>query len=231
MGTNENKEITREADLQGITYLGDFDDQMIFVHVDDDRNPREKQSFTGTEYVYGYWLKVTNDTEIINEAGEELTLEEISVRYIEAWVKEEFVEERTVANIYEISLEEEGRTLFPIYTAEKIKHVEVVRTKEDVIEQLKSYEEGKYTLHLFFDSMESHNDRVDEANEVMDIISDLETIETGFVSTGAEGPPENAKLLGIEEYPSYVIFNTRDVVLITSNLDEVKEFFGLEVEE
>ncbi|MBU8907484.1 hypothetical protein [Desertibacillus haloalkaliphilus] len=221
MGTGDNKDIMREPDFQGLNSTVD-DEKMVFVYVDDDRNQREKQQNARTEYVYAYWLKITDDTIIVNEEDEEVAIDETFLKHVEAWVKEEFQEERTEVNIHDVSLDKES--IFPVYTADKIKRVEVERTKKDVLEKLKSYEEGKFTLHLFIDDVNKQYEMRDEINEVTDLISDIEVIETGSVRLG---PPEDAKLLDIDEYPVYIVLDTEDIVLTTHQLDGVKEFFNV----
>ncbi|MBB5171932.1 hypothetical protein [Texcoconibacillus texcoconensis] len=136
-------------------------------------------------------------------------------------------EERTEGNIFDLQLDQADH--FPVYTAEKIKHVTIERTREDIIETLKSYEDGKYTLRAFY----KHEEADDKTNQdikvddVMDFISETEELETGSVKQFNQ-PVEEAELLDVDEYPAFVVFDTEDIVFVTNTFADVKAFFDQE---
>jgi hypothetical protein len=114
---------------------------------------------------------------------------------------------------------------FPYYKAEKVKFVTNELTKNDFIANLKAYEEGKYTVYGYFDNSETYEQHLDDVNEIMDLIDDLDKIETGGVNIGGSSLPTGAKELGIKNYPSYLILNTEGIVFETTNIREVENFF------
>ncbi|ADU30591.1 hypothetical protein [Evansella cellulosilytica] len=218
----EKKELNRDAEIVGYTYSIYEEKQMALVHVDDYRNENDSVNSYSTEYAYAYIVELTDETAIVNEDNEEIELEELSYGNVEIWVKEEFIKERTKVNFDDGPFH--SIDTFPVYTAEKVKYFGDILTEQDVLNNLKSYGEGMYTAVLFFDSSESYQDNIDEADEFMDLISKSHIFETGSVVTGIDGPTEDALLLGIDQFPSYVLFDTDDVIMITGDFDEIKGF-------
>ncbi|MBU9712033.1 hypothetical protein [Evansella tamaricis] len=157
----------------------------------------------------------------MNEEDEEVSYEELPFSRINVWVKENFEEKRTDYHS-QMELTIGNYEDFPVYTAEKVKPVK--RTKEDVITTLKSYEEGLFTLRLFFESEESYTNKLEEINDILTFISESEKLETGSISVGVVGPSTDALLLEVKEFPSFVIFDTKDVVFVSNDFMEVKSF-------
>ncbi|MCL7745651.1 hypothetical protein [Halalkalibacter alkaliphilus] len=221
------KALEKEPDFQGMIHYEDELNSLFFVYVDDDLTPREKQDFYIPDYIYGYWVELTNSTILLNDEGEEITIGEAESGNVRVWVEGNFKETRTAINsdrktFFEMMKEQKG---FPYYKAEQVTFFTVELTRDDVIANLKSYDNGKYTVHGYFESSRTYEENIDHVHKLMALMDDLEEIETGSVNIGGSNLPSGAKELGIEEYPFYIIFDTEEIVLETSSIEEVYKFF------
>lgn len=97
-------------------------------------------------------------------------------------------------------------------------------SKQDVLEYLASDSADRYKIHLFY---ESRTDLDMQLLEYMNSSDELLIIIQGIQLYDIDTPKnqEMAKKIGVDRYPAMVVTNNKEVVLVTQELEEVRDFF------
>jgi hypothetical protein len=165
------------------------------------------------------WLATVNDN-MTQEARERFILPEYKV-----WTKETFK-----STWSKVLTEEDSTKLkldhLPIYTATQIQLVQM--TDEEFLAQDYAKKKGQYALHIYFG--EAFNDQemsLKIQQEVRENI-DLTKSKINRVKYAKKASERKEKLLGIDKYPIFILYDHKKLLIKTTDLQDISSFLARE---
>ncbi|WP_100371947.1 hypothetical protein [Bacillus sp. FJAT-45037] len=228
IGCNQTEQdLEREADFEGFINSERINPKMYFIYAGDDSSSEQREYFEIPNEVYGYWVKVTDQTIIFDSIGNDDTKEDVSSGNMRVWVEGSFEEQsvsidQDIEKLFELQKSEEG---FPTYRAEKIELYDEIVKDEEIIASLLPFTEGKYSVHVIFDSASTFSKYKKESDEIMRMNMNSNEIEAVSSIRGTGEIPTEARILGIDTFPTYLIFDRNGLVLETTEIEEVRRYF------
>jgi hypothetical protein len=228
MSCSSLKDVERDPDFQSrfIQYYGDNDERIWLAAVNDNMTREDRERMILPSEWEVYQIKLKESTRIIDENGNEITKEEFQAHDYEykVWTKEKFKTKWS-----KVLTEKETKDLildhYPIYTAKQIQIVQM--TDEEYIARDYSQKEGQYSLQIFFgEAFDNQEMNAKLQQEVWKHI-DMTNSKINSISFQKLATDRKEKLLGIEKYPIFILYDHEKLLLKTNNLDELVNFLNL----
>jgi hypothetical protein len=174
-------------------------------------------------------VRIHYSTRYIDENGNEITKEKFQVHdyAYKVWTKEKFKTKWS-----KVLTKKETKDLkidhYPIYTAIQIQLVQM--TDEEYIARDYSQKKGHYSLQIYFgEAFDNQEMNVKLQQEIWEHI-DMSNSKINSVSFQKLANDRKEKLLEIEEYPIFILYDHEKLLLKTDNLDELVNFLNPESE-
>ncbi|MFD1956793.1 hypothetical protein ACFSL6_22100 [Paenibacillus thailandensis] len=98
-------------------------------------------------------------------------------------------------------------------------------SKQDVLDYLSADSSERYRIHLFYDDTTKLDHKLLEywnsKQELLQLVQGIQLFDVQMKKN-----KEMATLLGINDFPSFIIMNDKEVVLATKDLAELESFFN-----
>lgn len=229
VGCSSIKDVNRDPDFQSrlMPYYNGFgneEEQIRLAMVNDNMTKEDRQLFRLPEEWEVYRIKLADNTRFIDENGNVITKEMFATHEYEhkVWTKENFKPKWSKA------LTEATGYLkidhLPIYTATQIQMVQM--TDEEYLARDYADKEGDYALQIYLGELWMNSNITQEVQNQID----MQKYNINTVGYSRKPSERKEKLLEIEEYPIFILYDHEKVLLKTTELQDISSFLAHENE-
>jgi hypothetical protein len=230
IGCSSNIDVNREPDFQSrfLPYFSNAESEQVWLAtVNDNMTQEEVERFILPDEWEVYRIQLEDNTRYIDDNGTEISKAEFEMHDYEykIWTKETF------NSRWSKVFTEEGSSQLkidhlPKYTATQIQLVQM--TDEDFLAQDYAKEEGQYALHIYFgEAFEDQEMSLKIQHEVRENI-DLINSKINRAKYAKKASKRKEKLLGIDKYPIFILYDHERPILITTELQDISSFMTRE---
>ncbi|MBU8906267.1 hypothetical protein [Desertibacillus haloalkaliphilus] len=221
-GCSSEVDLQREPDLQSNLLSLDekYEKETYLGVVNDNMTPKERNAFNLPDEWEAYRIEFNHSTRFIDHEGAEIEKEAMKSHNFKfnIWTEESFKSEWSNVEVKEGTSMAIITDLFPLYTATQVQLVPM--TDEEYLERSYAYEEGEIAIEVYInEAFYEKDDRM-----VPEEIYDRSDNFNRFSSTSSEASKRKERLLNIEEYPVFLVYDHEGLVLKTYDIHELLEF-------
>jgi hypothetical protein len=230
IGCSSKMDVNREPDFQSrfLPYFSNAESEQVWLAtVNDNMTQEHRREFKLPDEWEVYRIQLEDNTRYIDENGTEISKEEFkshNYKY-KVWTKEKFKPKWS-----KVLTEEETTNLkvnhLPIYTAIQIQLVQM--TDEEYLARDYAEKEGQYALQIYFgEAFDDQEKSLKIQQEVREHI-DLTKSKINRIEYTKKASKRKEKLLGIDQYPIFILYDHKKLLLKTTDLQDISSFLTRE---
>lgn len=221
IGCTSKIDTNRDPDFQSLLIPSTDETDVWLAMVDDNMTPKERDMFNLPEEWEVYRIKIGNDTAFIDEDGLEVSKELFEEHDFEfkVWTKEPFKQAWSKVSIEDrLNVEH-----LPMYTAAQIQLVHI--TDEQYLARDFAKEEGEFALFVYMgEAFDDQQKSQFIQNEVLETV-DLTNSPLKSVAFSSKPSERKEKLLGIVQYPIFVLYDHEKLIMKSTNIEDITEAY------